>query len=299
MGAADVWSIRDMLAWCEGYLKRHGDKDPRRSAQSLIAAATGLERIQLYMDLDRPLTGPERDELRGTVKRRAQGEPLQYILGAATFRYIDVKVEPGVLIPRPETEGLVSAVLDGLTLHECQNPFICEVGTGTGCIACSIADEMPTARVVATDISAAACHLAAENAESLGVSDRVEICECDMGSGIDAALLGTFDALVSNPPYIPTQVYEGLDAEVHDFEPPLALDGGTDGLEVFRRLIDFGLVCLKPGGLLAVELFEGHLDKAASLAREKGYREVSIEDDLAGRPRVLTARFIGVEQGRD
>lgn len=295
MPSGDVWTIRDMLSWCEGYLDRHGDTDSRRSAQWLVGEACGLERIELYMDLDRPLSSEERATLRDTVKRRAQGEPLQYITGSAAFRYIAVKTAPGVLIPRPETEVLVSTLLDDLDERGVAEPLICEIGTGTGCIACSIAYERERARVIATDIAPAACALARENAADLALSGRVEVLECDLGTGIDEALLGTFDALISNPPYIPTDVYEGLDAEVRDFEPALALDGGADGLDVFRRLLAFGLRALKPGGSLAIELYEGHLDEAAAAAWEAGYDEVAIVEDLTGRPRVLHARKPGKE----
>lgn len=287
MPAEDIWTIRDMLSWCEGYLQRHGDKDPRRSAQWLIGEATGLERIQLYMDMDRPLSPAERATLRETVKRRAAGEPLQYIVGEAAFRYLTFKTAPGVLIPRPETEVLVSALLDRIA--DVESPLVCEVGTGTGCIACSIAYERDDAHVVATDISPDAAALARANADELDLAERVEVVECDLGAGIDADRLGTFDALISNPPYIPTDVYEGLEAEVRDFEPALALDGGADGLDVFRRLLAFGGEALRPGGLLAVELYEGHLDAAAEAARAAGYADVEIIDDLTGRPRVLVA----------
>lgn len=341
-GAARVWTIRDMLSWCEGYLAKHGDPDPRGSARWLVEHATGLEKVELYLNMDRALEAAELDFLRDAVRRRAAGEPLQYLTGTAPFRFISVAVRPGVLIPRPETEVLVSALLEllpraprriatdshseeeiarllaakapaadadeasedadtadraalGQRAGESQAPVepcrlqVLEVGTGSGCIACSIAFERPDADVTATDISPVAVALARENAQRVGVADRVSVIECDLDEGLVPESRGTFDALISNPPYIPTAVYDGLDPQVHDYEPQLALDGGTDGLDFFRRLLPAAHADLKPRGVLAVELHEDCLDVAAELARHAGFTDVRIIADLNGKPRVLTA----------
>lgn len=345
-GGARVWTIRDMLQWCEGYLRRHGDPDPRGSAQWLVEHATGLSKIQLYLDMDRALNASELDFLRDAVRRRAKGEPLQYLTGTAPFRFITVEVRPGVLIPRPETEVLVSELLDMLpkrqrrialdshTEDELEELLaaraeklraasdetassdgqseegdggeagdsasndgeddsllqVLEIGTGSGCIACSIATERPDVQVTATDISPVAVELARANAQRLGVSDRVSVIECDLGEGIVPEALGTFDGLISNPPYIPTAVYEALDSEVHDYEPKLALDGGLDGLDFYRRLLPFALQALKPGGAFAVELHEDCLDTAKELTQQAGFACIDIVADLNGKPRVIKAR---------
>lgn len=383
----DEWTIKAALEWTEGYLADKGDENPRLSAQWLLSEATGLSRTHLFMSYDRPLSPEERATLRDYVKRRGAGEPLQYITGEVTFRYIPVKVRSGVLIPRPETEVLVSEVLAALpdpakrearwneeaaaqeseavealkealgkaqeALAENQRApqmagaepageesegaavdvsanheaspasggdcaggtgfvgresaeesvaagtaaasssaplLVADLCTGTGCIACSLAYEHPDVRVIATDIAPEAVALARENIESLGLGDRVAVLECSLGTGIGEKRMGTFDAVVSNPPYVPTAVLADIPREVADFEPSLALDGGADGLDLFRPLAIWAARALKPRGVLACELHEGHMDAAAAVAEQAGFAEVRIVNDLAGRPRVLVAR---------
>ena len=330
----NIWTIKSALEWTEGYLAEKGDENPRLSAQWLLSEATGLTRMHLFVNFDRPLSEVERSTLRDYVRRRGAGEPLQYITGEVAFRHITVKVRPGVLIPRPETEVLVSEVLAMLPApakHEAQwspeaaerenaaveavkkaldeagvgpigseeapiseDParplLVADLCTGTGCIACSLAAEHPDVRVIATDIAPEAVALARENVAALELDDRVAVLECSLGTGIGEKRLGTFDAVVSNPPYVPTSVLADIPREVADFEPSLALDGGTDGLDVFRPLAAWAARALKPGGVLACELHEGHLDAARAVAEAAGFTDVRIADDLAGRPRVLVGR---------
>ena len=229
----DIWSVKRILDWIEGYLDKHGDENPRYSAQWLVADALDCSRMQLFLDLERPLTLAERETLREYTRRRGAGEPLQYISGKASFRHIEVKVAPGVLIPRPETEVLVSEALSLLPapekpqdvydaqilkmLQDDENPdsqfatnavddpqrelLVADICTGTSCIASSIAYEHPNTHVIATDISPVATALARENVKLLGLDKRVSVIECDLGTGIDESLLGSFDLVVSNPPY--------------------------------------------------------------------------------------------------
>ncbi len=374
----DIWTVKAALEWTEGYLARKGDENPRLSAEWLLGEACGLRRIELYTGLERPLSMEERDVLRDYVARRGSGEPLQYITGEVAFRHIAVKVRPGVLIPRPETEVLVSealallpsaqrprAVDSRMTEAEAQellaalaaegeagkdgepggsggaapgsdggakaavsgesfvpaapeseagasreasdrggsgaggrpaaeaasaSLLVADVCAGSGCIACSIAYEHPAARVVATDIDPAAVALARENASALGLDERVRVLQCDLGAGVPERLMGRFDLVASNPPYVPTDVLAEIPREVAAFEPALALDGGADGLDLVRRLLPWSAQALKPGGGFAFELHEGHLDEAAALARAAGFQDVRIVRDLAGRPRVLTGR---------
>ena len=324
----DIWTVRRILAWIEDYLAKHGIDNARLSAQWLVAEALGISRMQLFMDMERPLTPDERAALRDFTRRRGTGEPLQYIPGSADFRHVTLTVKPGVLIPRPETEVLVSEALallpapakpqDALdaalvrqylqlkadagelsgesevggldTPDASQDLLVADLCTGSGCIACSIAFEHPKTRVVATDLSAQAAALARENAELLGLVDRVDVLECDLASGIDESLLGTFDLIVSNPPYVPTSVLDDIPKEVADFEPSLALDGGPDGLDVFRRLLPWCNKALKPDGAFAFELHETCLAHAAEEARRAGFADVQIKEDLAQRPRILIAR---------
>lgn len=335
------WTIKKALEWTEGYLADKGDENHRLSAQWLLSEACGLSRTQLFINFDRPLSEDERGVLRGYVRRRGAGEPLQYITGEVAFRHITVKVRPGVLIPRPETEVLVSEVLAALptpgprdvawnpeaaeqereavaavkkALEEAGESASLSVGgdlgrpssagmdetrksllvadlcTGSGCIACSLAYEHPDVRVIATDVAPEAVALAKENTEALGLADRVAVLQCSLGSGIGEKRMGTFDAVVSNPPYVPTAVMAGIPREVADFEPTLALNGGADGLDLFRPLAQWAARALKPGGVLACELYEGHMDAARAVAEQAGFVDVHIVDDLTGRPRVLVAK---------
>lgn len=276
-----VWTIGDTLAWCREYLAHHDDENPKLSAEWLLAAATGLTRIELYMHFDRPLSMEERDVLRETLKRRGAGEPLQYIAGEAAFRHIVVKTSRGVLIPRPETEVLVDVVLEGLADVEASR--VLEVGCGTGCIACSLAKESG-AHVVTTDVSPEAVACARRNVAALGLDELVEVVECDCVAGI----AGSFDCLVSNPPYIPTAELAELPHEVADFESALALDGGPDGLVFFDRLVDEALPLVREGGFFACELHETCLDEAARRLREAGCADVKVTKDLVGRDRIVS-----------
>lgn len=318
--ADGIWTVKSILEWIEGYLAQHGDESPRLSSQWLVSEALGVSRMQLFMDMERPLTAEERATLRDWTRRRGTGEPLQYITGETAFRHITVRVRPGVLIPRPETEVLVSEALALLPAAEkpqealdrelighlaelghidadetlpspaARDLIVADICTGSGCIACAIASEHPRTHVIATDISPTAAALARENAECLGVRERVDVVECDLGAGVDPIWIGQFDLVVSNPPYVPTNVLASMPREVSDFEPELALDGGEDGLSVFRKLVTWCQAALKPSGAFAFELHETCLGAAAAEAEAAGFIDVRIVNDLADRPRVLVGR---------
>lgn len=283
-----VWTVRTALDWVREFLAEKGDENPRLSAEWLLSAATGLSRVELYAYHDRPLSPEERATLRAGVRRRAAGEPLQYVTGEVAFRHIVIKVRPGVLIPRPETEVLVGEVLGELA--GVASPLVADVCTGSGCIALSIAHEHGAAKVFASDISPLAVEVAADNCARLGLSGRVTVGEGDLFSPLPSELRGRLDAVVSNPPYIPSADVPDLPAEVAGFEPHLALDGGADGLDVYRRLLDEARAWLRPGGLLAVELDERTTRKAAQAAQE-WYEDVRVVADLAGRDRIVCARL--------
>lgn len=329
---AKIWTVKSILDWTEGYLERKGDENPRFSAQWLLSEATGLSRIQLYMNLDQEMDEEELALMREYVARRGKGEPLQYITGEVGFRHIMVKVRPGVLIPRPETEVLVSEALsllpspvrvkatdsqlneyDGAEMlavlaaaaeqgqevegispeqDELEAPdfLVADICTGSGCIACSLAYEHPQVTVLATDIASEAIALSKDNVAELGLQDRVQVLQGDLGEALPSRVVGMLDAIVSNPPYIPTPVMATLSSQVADFEPALALDGGQDGLDFFRRLLELSLTALKPGGFFAFELHEDCLEQAAQEARQAGFSDVRVVADLVGKPRVLTGR---------
>lgn len=288
----EVWTPTKMLSWTAGYLERHGDEHPRLSAEWLLSSVTGLTRVELYTNYDRPLSLDELDAMRSAVRRRADGEPLQYVTGEMPFRHIVVRCEPGVLIPRPETEVLVDVVLS--VLEDISAPRVLELGVGTGCICCSIAMECDGARVIATDISPDAVALARRNVEALHVDDRIELIECDLAAALPQELHHSFDVIVSNPPYIPTDIIDDLPEEVVGFEPHLALDGGLDGLDVFRRIVSLAPRMLRPGGSMVVELGEYNVLDAADMLRVSGaWSTVDVRDDLTHRPRVLSATWKG------
>lgn len=418
MAGEATWTIKSCLDWTRGYLERHGDDKARLAAEWLLTAATGLSRVQLYVNFDRPLTPGELSRLHAMIKRRATGEPLQYITGETAFRMITVACAPGVLIPRPETEMLVDEVLTYLDKHvlntgaevprkravldwshdvadkiaaeqraqesaargeggalaaasgdgaavpgvpgaaeeddeedenrpatevfgsagfsaeeeaeieaaaaadapaadaegagstgapaedaAAEGPAepepvpapvarVVEVGCGTGCIGLSLAVERPGAvRVLEIDIAPEACALTRRNRDKLDLSGAVAIRQGDLLTPVRPAERGTFDVLVSNPPYIPTSVMRELPHEVAAFEPALALEGGADGLDVFRRLVQGAPTVLKPGGFFACELHETTLDAAASICRGAGFADVCVVHDLTGRPRFVTARM--------
>lgn len=307
--AGRQWSVKEILDWCQDYLGRHGDENPRLSAEWLLAEALDMSRIDLYLNYAKPLSAEERAKMREWVRRRGAGEPLQLICGYAPFRHLTIRVEPGVLVPRPETEVLVSEALKALELpsvaaHVVSGPGgleetleaelpdieVVDLCTGSGCIACSIASEYPAAHVVALDIDPAALRLAQRNIDELGLCDRVELLHSDLLAELMSDGRDRYDLIISNPPYVPTAVCQSLDTEVKDYDPMLALDGGEDGLDLVRRFASDALFCLKPGALLAMELYEGHMDKAKALLQEQGFVSVSVKEDLTGRPRVILAR---------
>jgi release factor-specific protein-(glutamine-N5) methyltransferase len=293
VSAEQVWTVAAALTWTVGYLGEQDDEHPRRSAEWLLSAATGLSRVELYAFYDRPLTPDERAALREGVKRRAAGEPLQYVTGEVAFRHLIVKVRPGVLIPRPETEVLVDTGLPAIdaALAERGEAIVVDLCTGSGCIALSVAQERPGARVTASDISPVACAVAAENAERLDLAERLRVCEGDLFSALPSELKGTVDVLIANPPYVPSADIVELPAEVAGFEPHLALDGGEDGLDVYRRILAEGREWLRPQtGVLAVELDERRVQQAAAEAL-RWYEDVRVVADLTGRDRIVTARL--------
>lgn len=285
--AERVWTVSDALAWTVGFLERTGDDHPRRSAEWLLSAATGLSRVELYAYHDRPLSPEERERYRTLVSRRAEGMPLQYVTGEMPFRHLVVHVTPGVFIPRPETEVLVDVVLEALA--DVAEPVVLDLCTGSGCVAVSLASERPGARVWAVDVSERAVEAARRNALHAGVEDRVQVVHGDIFDPLPRELLGTVDFIVSNPPYIPSADLPELPSEVLGFEPHEALDGGPDGLDVFRRIAAGAPAWLVSGGGLALELDTGRVADAAALL-EGSYECVTVRKDLTGKDRIVFGR---------
>jgi release factor glutamine methyltransferase len=260
-------------------------------AQELVSRAIGVTRARLLMERTRALAPEESRTLDAWLGRRLAGEPVQYITGRAAFRHLDLEVGPAVLIPRPETEGLVECVLDVLDREAAKwsTPRVLDLGTGSGAIALAIASERPRAIVTATDASPAALALARGNAVALGLAERVSFAAGDWFGAVAADDL--FEVVVANPPYIATGERDALPEDVRAHEPEEALFSGASGLEALREIVDEAPQHLVAGGLLALELAEARASEVAAwLDGAHDWSGVELRDDLSGRPRVLLAR---------
>ena len=284
---SDPWTVLRLILWSADYLSGKGVESGRLDAEHLLAHVVGVGRLQLYLDFDRPLTPVELDAFRPLLKRRAAREPLQYIIGFQPFRNLELKVAPGVLIPRPETEQLVECVLEWIRSMSIDTPTVLDIGTGTGAIALSLAAEA-SAIVTATDVSDAALGIAGENRDAAELGDVVAFHEGSLFEAVphDA----DFDVIVSNPPYISEVDEQVLDPEVRDWEPREALFAGSDGLDVIRGLVEGAARHLRSGGLLAIEVGMGQARTVAALLEaEDGYTSVRIERDHEGIERFVLA----------
>lgn len=377
-----TWTVKRCLDWSRDYLHDKGEQRARFMAETLLASVLGIGRMEMYLQLEKPMDKAELDLMHSYLVRRRKGEPMQYIVGNTQFRTVEIACEPGVLIPRPETEMLVEHVLtyldrevwsiapgevigreraelpwntkveearraeeaareherkiapatapaapaideelsDGDVVYEpisaaptapvheevqqepvpqdpvtperrCAN--VLEIGCGTGCVPLSMIAERPgLIHAVSTDINPLAISLACRNRDALGITaEEVDFREGDLVSPVSPQERGTFDVLVSNPPYIPQHVAAQMSREVLDYEPTEALFSGADGLDVFRRIVACAPYMVRPGGLLACELHEEALDMAARICLGAGFAEVRVEHDLPGRPRYILARI--------
>jgi len=286
--AGESWTILRMILWSAKYLTEKGVEAGRLDAEWLLSAALGVDRLQLYMQYDRPLSTDEREAFKPLLRRRASREPLQYIIGRTGFRQLELKTDPRVLIPRPETEVLVQEVLDWASAGPGSAGRVWDMGTGTGAVALSLAAEGTWTRVVATDVSPAALSVAADNAERHELSGLVEFREGSLFEPLEER--EQFDVIVSNPPYIADGERGALQPEIRDWEPPEALFAGEDGLDVIRQLVAGAPEHLSCGGLLALECGLGQAEGiAADLNATGAFAAVRIRPDLTGRPRVVMA----------
>jgi release factor glutamine methyltransferase len=257
----------------------------RRDAEILLLDQLGISHAQLLANPDRELTEEEEFFFWQNIHRRIANEPIQYILGKQEFYGLDFQVTPAVLIPRPETEHLVEAVLE--LLPQDQPLEILDVGTGSGILAVTLAQHLPHAMMTAVDISADAIAVAGKNAEAHHVSDRIRFVVSDLLCALNHAE-ERFDAVISNPPYVAEADRRSLAREVRDYEPATALFAGESGLDIYRRLIPEARNSLKPNGLLALEIGQGQRNAIADLL--EGWRDVSFLNDLQQIPRVALAR---------
>jgi release factor glutamine methyltransferase len=285
----ETWDVKRLLEWTTGFFDRKGLDSPRLFAEMLLAHVLGVERIGLYTRFNRTVSPDELARLRDLVKRAADHEPVQYLVGVAHFYSLQLTVTPDVLVPRPETETLVELVLRRCRLTGRTNePLqVLDLCSGSGAVALALARNLPQATVIAGELSPAAAGVAGRNAEQLDLADRVEIRVGDLFDVLDGP--ARFDLVTANPPYIPTDDLPRLDRNVREHEPHLALDGGGDGLEVVRRILTDAPDRLTETGELYIELQHDQGPAATALAREAGFEQVRIERDLSDHDRVLVA----------
>jgi release factor glutamine methyltransferase len=286
----EFWTILKLIQWTTQYFCRKGISQPRTDAEVLLAHVLKTERLQLYLRFDQPLQAWELVAYREAVRRRATHEPLQYITGRQEFWSLELEVAPSVLIPRPETEILVEKALALLKENGTAHPWVLDLGTGSGAIAVALAHEHPQVRVLATDVSNAAIAVAQRNARRHYVADRIHLVAMDLCQAL-STVDSTFDLIVSNPPYIASSDIPGLAPEIAHFEPRNALDGGSQGLDAIRSIVDQAHGYLKPSGSLLVEIGHSQAEPLRhQLATHPGYSTMEVIADYAGIPRVLHLR---------
>jgi release factor glutamine methyltransferase len=276
-------TIADAILQGTQMLHKAGVAEPRREAGSLLAHLLGKDRTFLITQAEDTLSDADLDSYRGLVERRAKWEPLQYITGVQDFFGLEFKVTPEVLIPRPETELLVETALKLIDPEA--TSYICDVGTGSGCIAVTLLRERPLAHAIAVDISDVAIKIAECNAARQSVNERMSFVVSDCFESLGSDTL--FDLIVSNPPYVSAEALDGLQREVRDHEPRIALSPGLDGLAIIRRLIQEAPELLKPHGYLLLEI---GFDQAAAVERlidRNTWKLLDIYPDLQGIPRIV------------
>ncbi|HSU98573.1 MAG TPA: peptide chain release factor N(5)-glutamine methyltransferase [Roseiarcus sp.] len=274
----------DALTSLEQAFRAGGIENPAREARLSLCAASGVSPVALIVDPRQPL-GLAASKVREVAARRAAGEPLSRIVGRREFWGLSLAITPHVLDPRPDTETVVEAALSILSGRRDAPLRILDLGVGSGAILCALLVEFGAARGVGVDISVDAANLAQANLKACGLSPRSEIQVRDWTRNLD----GPFDLIVSNPPYIPTADLPGLPREVRDFDPSVALDGGSDGLAAYRRILPEARRLLAAGGRLLVELGAGQAVEVAGIAKRCGFAQLAFHRDLAGLDRVLAA----------
>ena len=299
------WTILKTLHWTTDYFRDKGVLEPRASAEVLLAHVLGLSRLDLYLRYDQPLAPEELARFKVLMVRRRQGEPVAYLTGHREFWSLDFQVAPGVLIPRPETEILVSAALEaarnkmvGTGLQPTatatgqegdQRLWGVEIGVGSGAVVVALAKELPQMDWLALDLSAAALTVARDNARRHGVGGRLHFVRGDLVSGLKPG--PRFALLVANLPYVPRAEWEQLPKDIRDFEPREALLGGEDGLDLIRPLVRQAQQYLPPGGCLALEVGAGQAEQVLELLRAtETYEQLESLEDYQGIQRVVRGR---------
>jgi release factor glutamine methyltransferase len=283
-------TIDALLAWARQVLDQTGIENAAQESRWLVGHALGLEPHQLVSQAEQPVPPEQRTQAESLVARRAAREPLQYILGTQEFCGLEFFVSPAVLIPRPETEVLLQEALRAVDLNK--NSVLVDVGTGSGCVAVTLATIVQQARILAVDRSPEALAAAKANAERQTVADRIEFIEGDLLSPLrDRGLKGQVDVIVSNPPYIAESDWAGLQPEIRDFEPRSALVSGPTGTEFHDRLLRESKEYLVPGGSLVMEIGQGQRPAIQKMAEQLGgYTPIETAKDGAGIERIVIFR---------
>lgn len=306
-----TWTIQRLLNWITAYFTEKGLDAPRLSAELLLTHVLSLKRIELYTQFDKPVDQQQLHALHALTKRAGQNEPVAYLTGKTEFYSIELDITPDCLIPRPETELLVERAIEFLRRRIAEGPvmqsalregqacdasgaatqFVCDLCTGSGCIAVAIAKNHPGARIIATDISNAALEVAAKNLGKHRLRDRITLLHGDLFDPLIRQLdTAEFDLIVCNPPYVSAGEFEALGKNVKDYEPKIALFAGADGLDVYRRIIEKVDTFLKPDAALMLEIgyAQGHAVKEL-IEKTGAFTEIRIEKDLHNNDRIVTA----------
>lgn len=288
--SGDDWTIIKLLGWTTSYFASHAIESPRAGAEILLAHVLNLRRVDLYLRYDQPLTQTELDRYKTLIRRRVRREPVAYITGCREFWSMNLTVSGDVLIPRPETECLVEQVLAELPTEDTAEPLhILELGTGSGAIIVALAASLCRSVCFASDVSERSVRVARENADRHGLDGRVHFFCGDWTRPLRFNRI--FDAIVSNPPYIPSGQIKTLEPEIHLYEPLRALDGGEDGLASVRRLITQAHRFLRPGGCLLLEIGHDQQEAVRQIAATAGqYEDPLFTKDYAGYNRVVRMR---------
>jgi release factor glutamine methyltransferase len=290
-----TWTVLSLLEWGSAYLAARGFDETRLHVEMMLGHVLTLKRLQLYLQFDRPLTPEELAAFKVLFKRRLEHEPLQYILGETGFMGIALTVAPGVLIPRPETELLVETALAHAKGSGQEKLEALDVGTGSGCIALSLAYHCPAVNVLGVDYSEEALVIARKN-HTRYPDLHVTFAQTDIKTAVWPP--ASFDMIISNPPYIPPADLAELEPEVRDHEPSIALTDGGDGLTFYRVVFALAPKILRPGGVVMCEIGHGQAEAIRALAEEHHVRTKEIVADLAGIPRVFVSEpFTGRSEG--
>ena len=279
---SETWTTLKVLNWTKSYLAEKGVENARLEAEWLLCAALNLDRVGLYLNFDKPLLDSELAAYRSMVARRAKREPLQHILGSQEFMGLDFDVSPSALVPRYDTEVLVNETLK----RAAPQARVLDIGTGSGCVAIAIAKSLPAATVVSVDVSQNALSLARQNSDKFAA--KVDFRH---GSLFEPVADECFNLIVSNPPYIPTADIAGLEPEVREFEPLDALDGGSDGLDFYRKIVCEAPSHLTSQGWLVFEVGIGQAADVANLLQEAGFGGIFTAVDSGGVERVVGGQF--------